>query len=119
MLTLFKELFIWWNRQTLGTRIDTFLFGKLVGKDYLGNKYYENKNGRRWVIYSSEIDATKIPQEWFSWIHYTKNKIEKIHEFKKYKWQKDHEPNKTGTSKAYNPEKNKNANFKKYKSWKD
>ncbi len=119
MLTLFKELFIWWNRQTIGTRIDTFLFGKLVGKDHLGNRYYENKNGRRWVIYNSEIDATKIPQEWYSWIHHTKNKIERIHEFKKYQWQKEHQSNKTGTKKAYNPEKSKNANFKKYKSWKD
>ena len=27
MLTLFKEIFIWWNRQTLGTRINTILFG--------------------------------------------------------------------------------------------
>ena len=38
MLTIFKEIFIWWNRQTLGTRIHTIFFGKLVGKDIYGNK---------------------------------------------------------------------------------
>ena len=59
MLTLFKKIFTWWNRDTFGTRIKTILFGKLVGTDHLGNKYYESKNGKRWVIYASEIDASK------------------------------------------------------------
>jgi len=77
MLTFFKQIFVWWNQQTLGTRIQTILFGKFVGKDSLGNKYYENKNGKRWVIYNSEIDATKIPDNWYSWMHHTKNKIER------------------------------------------
>ena len=31
MLTFFKEIFIWWNQQTLGTRIETFFSGKFVG----------------------------------------------------------------------------------------
>ena len=47
------------------------------------------------------------------------NKIEKKHELKKYKWQKPHQPNLTGTDKAYYPNKNENAIKKKYKSWKD
>ena len=50
MLTLIKETFTWWNRQTIGTRIFTFFFGKLIGEDDLGNKYYESKNKKRWVI---------------------------------------------------------------------
>tara|TARA_B100000686_G_C16638401_1_gene888607 strand:+ start:10 stop:369 length:360 start_codon:yes stop_codon:yes gene_type:complete len=119
MLTLFKELFIWWNRQTLGTRIQTILFGKLVGEDKFGNKYYESKNGKRWVIYKDEIDASKIPNEWYSWIHFTKNKIENVHEFNKFDWQKPHKPNQTGTGEAYHPSKNKNATKKKYNSWKN
>jgi len=80
MLTLFKQIFTWWNHQTLGTRLHTFSKGKFVGKDENGNKYYESKNGRRWVIYNGEVDSTKIPNEWFSWIHFTKNKIEKVEE---------------------------------------
>ena len=35
---MFKEIFTWWNKQTFGTRINTILFGKLVGKDSSGNK---------------------------------------------------------------------------------
>ena len=119
MLTLFKELFIWWNRQTIGTRIQTMLFGKLVGKDDLGNKYYKSKNGKRWVIYKDEIDASKIPNEWYSWIHFTKNKIENTHELNKFDWQKPHKSNQTGTEGAYHPNKNKNATKKKYNSWKN
>ena len=117
MLTVLKEIFTWWNRQTLGTRINTFLFGKFVGKDSLGNKYYENKSGKRWVIYNGEVEATKIPNEWYSWIHYTNNKIENLHNLKKYKWQKKHLSNQTGSDESYHPKKNKNAVEKKYKTW--
>ena len=117
MLTFFKQLFVWWNQQTLGTRIQTIISGKFVGKDSIGNKYYENKAGKRWVIYNGEIDATNIPDEWYSWMHYTKNKIENLHELKKYNWQKKHISNKTGTSQSYHPKKN-NEIKKKYKTWK-
>ena len=118
MLTLFKKIFTWWNRDTIGTRLKTILFGKFVGKDSFGNKYYENKNGKRWVIYSDEIDASKIPVEWYSWIHYVPNRIENKHELDKYEWQKPHKPNFTGTDEAYYPNKKRNAIQKKYKSWK-
>ena len=118
MLTLLKKIFTWWNQDTVGTRLKTIFFGKLVGKDSFGNKYYEDKKGRRWVIYYGEIEATKIPQEWFSWIHHINNKIENSHELKKYNWQKEHEPNPTGTNKAYNPNKNNDATKKKYSTWK-
>ena len=118
MLTLLKKIFTWWNQDTFGTRLKTIFFGKLVGTDELGNKYYESKNGRRWVIYNGEVDSTKIPNEWFSWIHFTKNKIEKVQDQKKFSWQKSHKPNLTGTDKAYHPKKSENEN-KKYKSWKE
>ena len=49
---------------TIGTRINTILFGNFVGQDEFGNKYYENRKGKRWVIYADEIDASKIPVEW-------------------------------------------------------
>ena len=118
MLTFFKQLFVWWNQQTLGTRIQTILFGKFVGKDSFGNKYYKNKNDKRWVIYNGEIDATKISDDWYSWIHHTKNKIENLHQLKKYEWQKQHLFNQTGTDQSYHPNKKNNEIGKKYKSWK-
>ena len=70
MLTFLKKIFIWWNQETLGTKLQTFFFGKLVGEDSFGNKYYQSKSGKRWVIYKDEIDASKIPNEWYSWIHF-------------------------------------------------
>ncbi len=119
MLTFLKQIFVWWNQQTLGTRIYTLIFGKLKGNDELGNKYYESKNGKRWVIYKDEIDASKIPNEWYSWIHFTKNRLENVHQYEKYSWQKPHKENLTGTKKSYHPNiKNDDAN-KKYKSWKN
>ena len=34
----FKQIFIWWHRQTTGTFLKTLFFGKLVGKDEKGNQ---------------------------------------------------------------------------------
>ena len=118
MLTILNKIFTWWNQDTFGTRIKTILSGKFVGKDSFGNKYYESKKGKRWVIYNGEVDASKIPVEWYSWMHFTPNKIEKEHNLQKYQWQKSHQANQTGTEEAYFPNKNKNANKKKYKTWK-
>ena len=118
MLTLLKKIFIWWNQETLGTKLKTIFSGKLVGKDSTGNKYYENKDGKRWVIYNGEIDASKIPVEWYSWMHFTPNRIENKHDLKKYEWQKPHQSNQTGTMNAHHPNKNNEQIKKKYKSWK-
>tara|TARA_B100001109_G_C18802671_1_gene445656 strand:+ start:586 stop:948 length:363 start_codon:yes stop_codon:yes gene_type:complete len=120
MLTFIKKIFTWWNQETLGTKIFTLLFGKYVGQDKYGNRYYENKKkSKRWVIYKDEIDASKIPNEWYSWIHFIKNKIEFDSDSFKYDWQKPHSPNLTGTKKAYHPNKNDEKSEKKYKSWKN
>ena len=119
MLTFLKNFFCWWNQDTIGTKIYTIFFGRLVGADSYGNRYFESKKGNRWVIYKDEIDASKIPVEWYSWIHFTNNKIENIHEIKKYDCQKPHQHNQTGTENSYHPNKNNNEIKKKYKSWQD
>ena len=119
MLTFIKQIFVWWNQTTIGTRIQTFIFGKYVGKDSFGNRYYQNKKGKRWVIYKDEIDASKISDEWYSWIHYIRNKIENTHDLKKHEWQKPHQPNQTGTDSSYHPNRNNEKINKKYKSWKN
>ena len=53
----------------------TLFTGKYVGKDEFGNKYYKNKNDERWVIYSGDIEATKITSDWYLWMHHTIDKI--------------------------------------------
>ena len=70
-----KVIFTWWNRQTLGTFLKTLFTGTFVGKDKFGNKYYKNKNDERWVIYSKEVEATKITADWYHWIHHTNDKF--------------------------------------------
>ena len=113
-----KLFFTWWNKQTLGTFLKTLFFGKFVGVDELGNKYYRNAKDERWVIYSKNVEATKITSDWFLWIHHTVDKIPENNE-KKYVWQKEHKENKTGSKNAYKPIKiKKNENIKKYDTWK-
>ena len=120
MLTFIKEILTWWNRQTFGTRLQTIFFGKLVGEDEFGNKYYQNKKNKRWVIYNGEINASKITSDWFSWMHHTTNKIPSNKKEKKYIWQKPHKDNQTGSKKAYKPNKiiKSSKDFRKYESWK-
>ena len=99
-----KQIFTWWNRNTFGTFLKTLLSGKYVGKDELGNKYYKSKKDERWVIYKSDIEATKITSDWFLWIHHTINDIP-ASSTKKYSWQKNHTQNLSGSSQAYKPNK--------------
>ena len=114
-----KILFTWWNRQTFGTFLKTLFFGKLVGKDEFGNKYYKNNKDERWVIYSGQIESTKITSDWFLWIHHTIDSIPDKNIDKKYSWQKGHLENKTGTNEKHQPIKlKKNIKLKKYEIWK-
>ena len=113
-----KIFFTWWNKQTLGTFLKTLFFGKFVGKDHFGNKYYKNKNDERWVVYSNNIEATKITSDWFLWMHHTIDKSQNDNE-EKYIWQKDHLGNKTGTKDSFKPIKiKKQDEFKRYETWK-
>ena len=70
-----KIIFTWWNKQTFGTFLKTLFFGKFVGSDDYGNKYYKSKKDERWVVYADNIEATKITSDWFLWIHHTIDKI--------------------------------------------
>ena len=122
MLNFVKQIFIWWHKQTIGTFIYTFFTGKYEGGDEFGNKYYSNSNGKRWVVYNSQVESSKIPPEWHLWIHFlTKNKPDA--NIKKFQWQKKYEENLTGTKKAYKPDgslaSDSKKNMKKYEIWKN
>ena len=114
---IFKIIFTWWNNQTFGTFLKTLFFGKYVGSDEYGNKYYKSKKNERWVIYSKNIEATKITSDWYLWIHHTIDKIPDNKEAKFF-WQKKHLENQTGTSNRFKPVKiSKNNLKKKYETW--
>lgn len=66
---IFKNMFTWWEGASLGTTLFTRRHGEQAGSDSLGNVYYRSKDGRRWVIYSGSNDASRIPPEWYAWMH--------------------------------------------------
>ena len=57
-----KIIFTWWNRQTFGTFLKTLFFGKFVGSDDYGNKYYQSKKNERWVVYANILKQLKLLQ---------------------------------------------------------
>ena len=121
MINLFKQIFTWWNKQTLGTFIYTLVKGKFVGQDQFGNKYYSDaKDKKRWVIYDSIVESSKIAPEWHLWIHYLAKNIPSTN-ISKFNWQKKYVENLTGTPKAYKPDgslhSNSKKNVKKYETW--
>jgi NADH:ubiquinone oxidoreductase subunit len=120
-MNFIKQIFTWWHKQTVGTFIYTILTGKLSGKDEFGNKYYSNSKGKRWVVYKDNIESSKIPAEWHSWIHFTSKNIPS-NELKKFSWQKKHQENLTGTKDAHKPDgsllSDSKKNVKKYETWK-
>jgi NADH:ubiquinone oxidoreductase subunit len=100
----FKNMFTWWEGASLGTMLFTRRHGRQVGTDGYGNAYYLSKDGaRRWVIYSGANDTSRIPPEWYAWMHHQidglpDEVLPPVREF-----QKPREPNLTGTAEAYRP----------------
>tara|TARA_B100000029_G_scaffold454831_1_gene481607 strand:+ start:143 stop:514 length:372 start_codon:yes stop_codon:yes gene_type:complete len=117
-----KQIFTWWNRQTFGTFVYTLFMGKFVGSDEFGNKYYSNSSKKkRWVIYKNIVESTKIPSNWYLWIHFLKEN-KPLDDKNKFSWQIKHKENMTGTKEAYKPEGSLSSdlkkNTKKYETWK-
>jgi len=86
----------------ISTFLYTLFFGAIVGKDEFGNRYYTNKKGRRWVAYKGIAEASKVPADWHRWLHKTTDTLPESSK-KKYKWEKAHLPNLSGTDLAYLP----------------
>ena len=117
---LLKFLFTWWNGNTVGTKLYTYLKGKKVGEDYFGNYFYESRDKRnRWCIYSYQSDASKISPEWNSWLRFITNSCP-TDDTMTYEWQKRFSGNLTGIDGAYKPEilraNKKNEDLDRYQS---
>lgn len=103
-MSLFSQLFTWWDGQTLGTRLWTARNGQRVGEDGEGNTFYQTADGvRRWVIYNGEIEASRVGPEWHGWLHHTYQDPPTEKPFRHKPWEKPHKPNLTGTPAAYHP----------------
>lgn len=110
MMRFVKILFTWWNGQTLGTMINTWRRGELVGVDDEGNCYYQDKHGasingktRRWVIYNGDIETTRVSPLWHGWLHYTVDETPDEANHVQRAWMKPHQMNMTGTKQAHKP----------------
>tara|TARA_B100001250_G_C19351583_1_gene593655 strand:+ start:130 stop:507 length:378 start_codon:yes stop_codon:yes gene_type:complete len=120
-MRLLKQIFTWWNSQTIGTRIFTWSRGIVVGQDSSGNKFYEDTSKkRRWVIFNNDIDASSISAEWHGWLHHTFTDTPNSKPNIKKTWEKPHLINLTGSSEAYHPKKevtNKKNIYSDYEAW--
>lgn len=109
MLKLLQGFFTWWNGATPGTFWDVGRRAALVGSDDQGNRYYEERRPslegrkRRYVIYSGLAEASKVPPDWHGWLHYTLAEPPTVAPLRRQKWEKQHQPNLTGTVGAYRP----------------
>lgn len=109
---VFKEIFSWWGGNTWGTRLLIWRQGRLVGTDEFGNKYYEQKKRskdvhsrlRRWVTYKDLAEPSQIPASWHAWLQFTTNDIPQSLNYTPRPWEKRHQMNLTGSSRAYHPE---------------
>jgi NADH:ubiquinone oxidoreductase subunit len=103
------KIFTWWDGATIGTSIWSARNGEHVGTDTQGNKYYRSKKKsgdgreRRWVIYNGPNDASRVPSEWFGWLHCQYDDLPESHLPPPKIWEADYTPNTTGTPDAYRP----------------
>lgn len=106
------RFFTWWNGTTFGTQFYTWRFGRFVGEDEFGNRYYRATghqidpsmgHERRWVIYNGEADLSRVPPGWRGWLTHTVDVPPSEERYVPKPWEKPHVPNMTGTEAAYRP----------------
>ncbi len=106
-MSILGKIFTWWDGATIGTTIG-LRGAKELGKDALGNLYYEGKalpdgRPRRFVIYNGANDASRVPPEWFGWLHHQVDGLPDQGLPPLRRWEKEAQANLTGTKAAYRP----------------
>jgi NADH:ubiquinone oxidoreductase subunit len=109
-MKMLKQIFTWWNGQTLNTRYFTSRHGEKVGEDSYGNTYYRAKSAipdsipeRRWVIYAGYSEASQVGPGWHGWLHHRVDVPPSQEKYEAQEWEATHQPNLTGSSGAYRP----------------
>lgn len=97
------------------TRIHLIFFARFIGEDEYRNKYFQSNKRKdylsrykRFCIFNGKVEASKIPAEWHSWMHYN---AEAPISYKKQFWMKSHTPVLTGTVYAFTPNSNSSTNI--------
>ena len=104
-MSFLRLFFASWRGAALGTLVQTWMSGRLVGTDKNGNRYYQSKDRkRRWVIYTGTIEASRVPPDWHGWLHHTFAEPPTVAPLKTKSWEREHQPNLTGTEEAYRPD---------------
>ena len=101
----------WLRANRLGTHLLTRRKGVLVGEDEFGNKYYRERGAkdwrseRRWVVYAGdvEIEPSMVPPGWHGWLNHSREKAPSEEPLTIKRWEKEHQPNLSGTPLAYVP----------------
>ena len=116
------NIFTWWTGSTFGTWLNTLRNGTEVGRDADGNVYYEG-GGRRWVIYGTENEASRVPPEWNLWLRNTRAETPTHVPLPVKAWEKPWRPNPTGSDTAERPSGslaaggNRAASAADYRAW--
>ena len=119
-MNFLKQIFIWWQRETFGTKLVTLFLGKRVGVDDVGNRYYRHRvyEKKRWVIYKDMVEASKVPPEWHAWLHNMSRQPPAKNDPDSHpQWMKQHKPNYTGTSQAFARKSFVSTGLREYKPW--
>ncbi|WP_421728675.1 NADH:ubiquinone oxidoreductase subunit NDUFA12 [Brevundimonas sp.] len=108
---MLDKIFTWWNGATIGTLFTIAKRGVLVGTDENGNRYYQSRDNisydgrkRRWVVYEGYAEASKVTPDWHGWLRYTYDEPPTVAPLKRRRWERDHEPNMSGTPLAWRPQ---------------
>ncbi len=104
----------------IGILIYSFLYGKKIGQDKSGNKFYVHKNNKikkKWVLYNKIVDPTSLMVTWQLWLTNKKHEIpDALSSSRDYVWQKERMPNHSGTIDSYHPKLSKNKKIKNNKN---
>lgn len=102
---LLHSIFTWWTGAGLSTRLWTRRHGREVGRDELGNIYFEHRKdpSRRWVIYNGSNDASRVPPGWTSWLRGQIDAVPDKALPPRRPFEKDPVPNLSGTEESYRP----------------
>jgi len=106
---MLKQIFTWWSGNTIGAAFDIKRRSGYVGTDEYGNRYFEERKPslegrkRRYVMYKGLAEPSKVPADWHGWLHHRSDVPPSEEDYTPREWQKPHQPNWTGTPRAYRP----------------